>query len=87
MNEANATKIIPLDLKRREVVGVKMVKFGNLTDTFKMGVRAYVEGVNVKSNPYKYGSQEWDDWKDGHGFCKAVALCNLMLNELEDKKK
>lgn len=57
-----------------------MVKFGNLTDKFKEGMQDYADGKKSKQNPYPYNSQEWDDWKDGHAFCKAVALANFYLS-------
>lgn len=63
-----------------------MVKFGNFTDRFKEGAQAYSDGITSKGNPYRVKSSDWEDWKDGHAFCKSVAYCRMVLTENEKEK-
>jgi hypothetical protein len=64
------------------IIGL-MVKFGNYTDKFKEGMQAYVDGKKTKDNPYTFDTPFWDDWKDGHAFCKAVAYAVLLINDAD----
>jgi hypothetical protein len=72
--------IIPL-VKHLSTSETIVVKFGNMTEPFYEGAQAYVDGKKARDNPHSVKSKPWEDWRDGWAFCKAVALCILILKE------
>lgn len=58
-----------------------MVKLGNFTGKFKEGMQAYVDGISIKRNPYDYGGQDWEDWKDGHTMAKAFSFFLMIYKD------
>lgn len=44
----------------------KQSKAAKKDDPFNSGAQVYIRGQSDRINPYKKGSKEWNQWRDGY---------------------